>query len=146
MFFNDQDYTHIPHPDPAWHYCWAPQRAEYLAEYLMNGFTFVLGDEAIPLYGSKEIVTNLVSPQGRIVYGDSVLVKLPKGKYEEMLEAHLRRNAELVDQQIDSYYNAVDQAGNGYINAFCMKRDEYLDRREFETRDSNNRVVVPRKL
>ena len=140
MLFFNHDPSHIPNPDPNYHYLWAPMNPTVLADYLYSGYEFVVNEKEIKELFGEQIASIMRTSDGRVRRGDTVLLKCPRERWEE-IQKMLQEEADDQKRASEaSFFNAIDSIGHRGIKPFMMSGEEYADRRAFETRESNNRV------
>ena len=140
MLFTDADVFTVPNPDPNYHYVWAPADPAALSEYLMSGYQLCLGDEEAKKLFGDEAGSVLVGPDGRLRKGDTVLIKCTMKRYEEIQRWVEERNREAKEGPMSHLRQQVEALGVKGIEPFEVPIEEYVDRKEFDTRESKNRV------
>lgn len=139
--WTDRDITEIPNPDPETHYFWCPAEPMVLIDYLQSGYSLVTGlEEVTRLYGSEDTAKALLDAMGRCRRADTVLTKMPLGRWKE-IELIINRKAEdNRNSPIEAFHSAIDRIGSKHISSYEMPVEEHLDRKRHATREGNPRV------
>lgn len=73
----------------------------------------------------------------RVQLGDTVLAYIPREEYERRLVEKLNAVRQRSEAEIDSYLASQRRRG---VTPIVMSEDEFNDKKNFHSRDSNNRV------
>lgn len=125
----------IPNPDPNRHYVWINglNRDQWIT-YTSAGYEPVVGeDEAAKLFG-KERAKYMLDGAGRVSIREMVLLSTSASNYDEYRRALAAERAELLDRPVDRAHAEIEQIGPG-IKAFVTSKEEYVDRKKFDTRE-----------
>jgi hypothetical protein len=131
----------VPFPDAEEHYCWVPVTDQLMwARYMLDGYKPVIGEHAIRLYG-KELYEQVRDASGLVRLRELALTYIPRSlKMQWEIEA-ARENARMRNMNQEEFMRSIEALGPAF-KAFITSHGEYADLKEFETRESNNRVSL----
>lgn len=129
----------VPIPDQNEHYCWVPVTDQSVwMRYMMAGYRPVTGDHAIRLYG-KELYDQVKDAAGMVRLRELALTFIPMSLRIEYEIEEARENARARAMNQEEFVKSIEALGPAF-KAFITTHGEYADQKEFETRESNNRV------
>jgi hypothetical protein len=144
--FSNEDWTFIPNAAKdagVWAYTWQENRPAMLSAFLQEGAQIVTGkDEALRLFGPAGEV--LLDSRGWIVKYEFVLLRWPWARRVEIAKIEQEKADQAVyrTRSGDAAMEAIDGLKNRHISGFVVDAEEHEDRKEFETRPTQNRVSL----
>lgn len=142
MFTVDGTELDIPNPDPEYKYCWIDGSSRrQVRRYVFGGYSPCEGkDEANSLFG-QAMGEVMLDANGRISYQELILMKIPRRKWDDF-QIKLRERAIAEDQASRDQFEAETEHLSRYVKPFRTTREEYDDRKAFDTREDRPNVSL----
>lgn len=131
----------VPNPKPDKVYYWPSiNRPITGLDAIRRGYTVVVGKEACEELFGPGSSEYLLNAQGRIQIEEHYLMEVDLERWQAIRRAEEIQNAMLRGAPVEEFYAEFDRLKSAGITGFIETIEESRDKKEFATRESNNKV------